>query len=68
MSDSGYVIAAAYHTFDSQRLSFDYGDESDARVAAKWKNLTFTLKYTDYRADLFATDTKKVWFQINYNL
>jgi hypothetical protein len=56
-----------YHDFDSDRLVRDYGHEWDAQIVAKFrKKFTFILKYADYKAETFATDTKKFWASIEY--
>ena len=56
-----------YHDFDSDRLVRDYGHEWDAQIVAKFrKKFTFILKYADYHAETFATDTKKFWASIEY--
>jgi hypothetical protein len=57
---------AVYHQFDSSRLSIDYGSEVDLQVQAKYQRFNLLLKYADYDADRFATDTKKYWVQLDY--
>ncbi len=58
----------AYHLYDSDRLSLDYGDEINAQLQARWNRYMFTLKYADYHAQTFATDTKKLWLQVEFAL
>ena len=53
-----------YHAFESDRGSTDYGTEIDLQLQAKWRRWSGMLKYADYRADSFATDTRKVWVQL----
>lgn len=60
------TASASHHWFSSQRLSIDYGSESDFQVQFKLKQLTAVLKYADYAADRFATDTRKLWLQLEY--
>jgi hypothetical protein len=60
--------SAIYHRYDSERLSLHYGNELNAQVQAKWKRLTFTVKYAAYDAYRFATDTSKVWLQVEFSL
>ncbi len=55
-----------YHRFESERLSLDYGSESNILVQARWRSMTGLLKYADYRADGFATDTRKFWIQLEF--
>jgi hypothetical protein len=57
---------AVYHQFDSSRLSIDYGSEVDLQLQAKYQRFNFLLKYADYNADRFATDTHKYWVQLDY--
>lgn len=57
---------AVYHQFDSNRLSIDYGSELDLQVQAKWCRFNALLKYADYDADRFATDTSKYWLEVDY--
>ena len=62
------TLAAIYHRFASDRLGLRYGDEVDLQAVAKVKRYTFTLKYADYQAKGFATDTKKLWASIEWAL
>ena len=57
---------AVYHQFDSSRLSIDYGSEVDLQLQAKYQRFNFMLKYADYNADRFATDTRKYWVELDY--
>jgi len=57
---------AVYHQFDSSRLSIDYGSEVDLQLQAKYQRFNLLLKYADYNADRFATDTHKYWVQVDY--
>ncbi|GHH15515.1 hypothetical protein GCM10008023_18540 [Sphingomonas glacialis] len=60
------ALSAAYHRFDSDRLGQHYGNEVDAQVSVKQGRYTALVKYADYRADRFATDTKKFWLSLNW--
>src|SRR5438874_4398898 len=55
-----------YHRFDSDRLGQHYGNEWDALVAAKKGRWTATAKLASYNADKFATDTRKLWLQLEW--
>ena len=59
-------LTATYHDYRSERLSLNYGDEWGAQLVAKLKKYTFTLKYADYNAKAFATDTKKFWASVDW--
>ena len=62
------TLAAIYHRFGSDRLGLRYGDEIDLSAVAKVKRTNFILKYADYRAWGFATDTRKLWASIEWAL
>ena len=55
-----------YHRFDSARLGLHYGDEWDALLSAKKGKWTATAKFASYNADRFATDTRKLWLQLEW--
>lgn len=61
-------LTFGYHDYRSQHLSGDFGSEVNLQVQLKWKRFTGLLKYADYRAQEFATDTRKLWAQIEYAL
>ena len=61
-----FSVTASYHDFASERLAIDYGTEFDAQLQLKRKRVTLSLKYADYAADAFATDTRKFWVQLEY--
>jgi hypothetical protein len=55
-----------YHRFDSARADQRYGNEWNALIAAKKGKWTVTAKLADYRARQFATDTRKLWLQLEW--
>lgn len=62
-------ILVAWHQYDSDRLSIDYGNEWNAQIGFKpMKKVAMTFKYADYNARGLATDTRKFWVQLDYNL
>jgi hypothetical protein len=61
-------VQGNYHSYRSDRLGIDYGDEIGAQLSAKMKRTTFTLKYADYNAKAFATDTRKIWASVEWAL
>lgn len=62
-------LLLAWHKFDSDRLSMDYGTEWNAQIGFKpSKKIGVTFKYADYNAEDFATDTRKFWVQLDYVL
>lgn len=58
--------AVWYHRFDADFGGADYGDEVDFVITAKWKRFLLGIKYGEYNADAFATDTRRVTFDVNF--
>ena len=59
-------IVASYHRYAAERGSMRFGSEADLQAQAKWRRMTGTLKYADYRADGLLADTTKWWLQVEY--
>jgi hypothetical protein len=71
----GTTITGFYHDFEAENSSMDYGEEWDAQIKipvtidSQWaKSAAIVLKYADYEADGFGTDTQKYWamFQVKF--
>jgi len=62
----GLSVLGFYHDFSAETGSSDYGSEIDLVASAKVGKFKLTLKYADYSADAFATDTSKLWTQIDF--
>ena len=63
----GLKFDATYHDFSAD-VGGDYGSEIDLQVSKKFgKNYYGGLKFADYNADGFATDTQKIWVTIGAN-
>ena len=62
------ALTATYHDYKSDRLNQHYGDEINLQLLAKIKRYTFLIKYADYNAASFATDTKKLWASVEWAL
>ena len=60
------TLQATYHRFTSDRAYRPYGTELDLLGSAKLGRYTFSARYADYRADGFATDTRKFWLQLDW--
>ena len=58
--------AVVYHRFDSDQLNIAYGSEWDAMLSAKRGRWTATAKLADYRANAFASDTRKIWLMLEW--
>ena len=61
-------LLAVYHRFGSDRLGLRYGDEIDLQASVKRGKYTALVKYADYNAHSFATDTRKLWFSVEWAL
>jgi ubiquitin len=60
------AFTGAFHNYRSDRLGIDYGNETNFQFVAKLRKYAFTLKYADYQAKTFATDTKKMWASVDW--
>lgn len=60
------VLQLIWHDYQAEAFSQDYGTEWNASATYKFgakKNYEAMLKFADYQADEFATDTTKIWAQ-----
>ncbi len=64
----GVSVQAIYHRFESDRLVRHYGNEIDLLASAKIGRTTASVRYADYDADRFATDTRKLWLQLDWTI
>jgi hypothetical protein len=64
----GVGVQAIWHRFESDRLVRHYGDEWDMLASAKLGRTLASVRYADYRADRFATDTHKLWVQLDWSI
>lgn len=62
------TLLAAWHNYRSDRASRSYGDEIDLLASAKLGKVTGSVRYAQYSADNFATDTNKFWLQLDWML
>jgi hypothetical protein len=61
----GTTLRVVYHDFSSSTGSLHYGTEWDALIARPiGKHLSAVLKFADYSAKTFATDTTKFWLMV----
>jgi hypothetical protein len=69
-SEATLAINPAYKTSPGTLTGFayHYGDEVDAQISVRKGRYTALLKYADYRADRFATDTRKLWLSLDWAL
>jgi hypothetical protein len=62
----GTTLRLVYHDFSSTTGGLHYGTEWDALIARPiGEHLKLTLKFADYNAKAFATDTTKVWLMVD---
>lgn len=65
---AGWKFDAIYHDFSANTGGADYGTETDLQVTRAFREHYYAgLKFADYRADSFSTDTQKVWFTLGAN-
>jgi hypothetical protein len=62
------ILQAAYHRFESDRAVRRYGDELNLLASGKLGRTTLSVRYADYWAESFATDTRKLWLQLDWAL
>jgi hypothetical protein len=66
----GIKLGAQYHDLDADVGGASYGSEWNASVSKGFKTdygqFGLALKYADYDADTFATDTQKLWLTLSY--
>ncbi|MFC0204419.1 hypothetical protein [Novosphingobium soli] len=60
------TLQAMWHRFDSDRLDQRYGSEVDLLASARLHATTVALRYAHYEARALATDTDKVWLQLDW--
>ncbi|UTF60333.1 alginate export family protein [Gilvimarinus sp. DA14] len=64
-SVAGIKLMAVYHDLASDYQSTDYGQEIDISAATSFGPVGVLLKYADYQADDFGSDTQKIWLQLS---
>lgn len=62
------TLQAVWHRYESDRLNRTYGDELNLLASAKLGKTTASVRFADYRATGFATDTRKFWLQLDWTL
>ncbi|MDJ0837692.1 MAG: alginate export family protein, partial [Acidobacteriota bacterium] len=64
-----WKMIAAWHHFESDEGSLDYGTELDLLVGYQFdKNWDLGLKYADYAEDGYRSDTTKFWLWLHFKL
>lgn len=62
------TLQAVAHRFRSDRLDQHYGREIDLLASAKVGRTLYSVRFADYRARQFATDTRKFWLSADWGL
>ena len=62
------TLQAVAHRFRSDRLDQHYGSEIDVLASAKVGRALYSVRFADYRAKQFATDTRKFWLSLDWAL
>jgi len=62
----GLNASVTYHKFASDFGNLDYGQEWDAILGFSVRNYAVLLKYANYDAKDFGTDTEKFWLQLAF--
>lgn len=62
---AGIKLMAVYHDLASDYQGIDYGQEIDISAAKSFGPVSVLLKYADYQADDFGSDTQKIWVQLS---
>jgi hypothetical protein len=61
----GLKFDAIYHDFSADVGNGSYGTEIDLQISKKFmEHYSFGLKYANYQADGFGSDTQKYWFSL----
>ncbi|HET9355115.1 MAG TPA: alginate export family protein [Sphingomicrobium sp.] len=62
----GLTAQIVFHQFDSARGDMEYGTEWDASIGFKRGKLGMLLKFANYNARDFGSDTRKLWLQAEW--
>lgn len=65
---SGVALLGTWHRFEADRIDQHYGDEIDLLASAKLKKTTIAVRYAHYEAKRMATDTDKLWLQLDWSI
>jgi hypothetical protein len=63
---SGVALQATWHRLDSDRMDQHYGNEINLLASAKVKKTALSIRYAHYDAKALATDTEKLWLQLDW--
>jgi hypothetical protein len=60
------AATGVFHDYYADLGDAHFGDEVNLQLVARTDKLALTLKYADYQADTFLTDTDKLWLSVDY--
>ena len=62
------ALVASHHHYDAERIGADYGSEINLSVAARYRKVSFLLKFADFDQGVLpaARNTQKVWGQVEF--
>lgn len=63
---SNVLFQATFYCFASDLVDRHDGNETDLLAQARFGRTMLTARYADYRANAFATDTRKLWVQADW--
>ncbi len=64
-----WKLGGVYHRFTSDYDNIDYGSELGILIVRPFGDgFTFLTKYADYKAEMFSTDTSKLWVSLQFKL
>ncbi len=63
---NGVKASARYHRFEADQGGDRLGSEVDLSLSAKYNRAGFSISYADYKADSFASDTRKLFLTARY--
>lgn len=59
-------VVAIFHRYEAERGPLEYGSEANLLLQARWQRWNAAIKYADYDAHAWLTDTSKWWIQLEY--
>jgi hypothetical protein len=63
----GLSANLTFHQFDSAEGDVEYGTEWDASAGVKLGKVALLVKYANYRAEAFGSNTRKLWLQAEWS-
>ena len=64
----GLTAQVIYHQYDAAYGSSNYGHEIDSSLGFRTGHVGWLVKYADYTARGFGTNTRKIWLEADFSL